>query len=438
MISEKIKNAGIIGAGGAGFPTHVKAASKAKILIANGAECEPLIHKDFELMLNFSERVIDGMRLMLESTGAEKGIIGIKEKNEAAIKAISKCLKKNDKIQIQPLGDFYPTGDEYVLVYECTGKLIPSAGIPLDIGVVVNNVETFYNISLANEDIPVTSKLLCVSGAVKNPISFFAPVGMTFTEAIKAAGGITIDDYAVYVGGVMMGELTEDLSRNITKTTGGLIVLPKEHKIIRRKNQPKENWYRIGKSACDQCSYCTELCPRYLLGYNIQPHKVMRSLEFTKSGEDLWNEYALLCCSCGLCTMYSCPEDLFPKEACDRAKASLRVKNVRPVKNFDVKIHPMYKYRRTPLKRLMRKLDLVRFDSKNPLSDITFNPDMVKISLRQGIGNPAVPCVKEGEKVSKGDVIAKSPENKLGACHHSSINGIVKEVNDLFITINSL
>ncbi|HQJ75327.1 MAG TPA: 4Fe-4S dicluster domain-containing protein [Bacteroidota bacterium] len=437
MISEKIKNAGVIGAGGAGFPTHIKAASKAKILIANGAECEPLIHKDYELMLNFAERVIDGINLMLESTGAEVGIIGIKEKNELAIEAIKKSIKNNKKIQVKLLGDFYPTGDEFVLVYECTGKLIPSAGIPLDIGVVVNNVETFYNISLANENIAVTEKFLCVTGAVNNPTSFFAPVGTQFDELVKIAGGITVDNYALYVGGVMMGELNLDLSGKVTKTTSGIIVLPKHHKLITRKNQPENNFHRIGKSACDQCSFCTELCPRYILGYNIQPHKVMRSLEFTKSGEDLWNEFGLLCCSCGLCTLYSCPENLYPKEACDRAKASLRVKNIYPTKNFDVKVHPMYKHRRTPLKRLMKKLDLLTFEAKTPYKEIKFNPKKVSIKLRQGVGLPSVPCVKVGDRVKKGDLIAKIQENKLGANHHSSIDGKIVEISDSEIVIEA-
>lgn len=437
MISEKIKNAGIIGAGGAGFPTHVKAASKAKILIANGAECEPLIHKDYELMLNFPDRVVDGMRLMLDSIGAEKGIIGVKEKNEKAIESLKKCLGKNDKIKIHPLGDFYPTGDEFVLVYETTGKLIPAAGIPLDIGIVVNNVETFYNISLANENLPVTEKFICVSGAVKKPITFRAPIGMTYKEAIDLAGGTTISDYAVYVGGVMMGELTFDLQKPITKTTGGLIILPGDHKIIRRKKQPETNWMKIGKSACDQCSYCTELCPRYILGYDIQPHKVMRSLGFTKSGEDLWNQFALLCCACGLCTMYSCPEELFPKEACDKAKSALREKNIFPAKNFDVKIHPMYQHRRTPLKSLMKKLDLVSLDSKNPFVEIDYKPKEVRIQLKQGLGAPAEPTVKKDARIKKGDLIAKAPEGKLGSNHHSSIDGFVFEITETQIVLKS-
>jgi Na+-translocating ferredoxin:NAD+ oxidoreductase RnfC subunit len=438
MIADKIKNLGVIGAGGAGFPTYIKASSKANILIANGAECEPLIHKDFEIMVNYAERVVDGMKLMMKSINAEKGIIGIKEKNQTAIEAIQKALKNTKNISIHLLGDFYPSGDEFVLVYESTGKLIPAAGIPLDIGIVVNNVETFYNISMANEDVPVTKKFLSVSGAVKNRITFQAPIGLSYKEAIKAAGGASVSDFALYVSGVMMGNLEFDLTKPITKTTAGLIVLPLDHKLIKRKNQPVSNYFRIGKSACDQCSYCTELCPRYILGYNIQPHKVMRSLEFTKSGEDLWNEFAELCCACGLCTLYSCPEDLFPKEICDKAKDSLRNKNIFPKKDPDIKIHPMYKSRRTPLDRLMRKLDLLRFESHNPLRSIDFRPEYVEISLKQGIGMPSIPIVKEGELVTPGQKIADIPEGKSGAPHHSSIGGRVKKVDEKSILIKSL
>jgi Na+-translocating ferredoxin:NAD+ oxidoreductase RnfC subunit len=438
MFIDKVKNNGVLGAGGAGFPTYVKASSKAKILIANGAECEPLIHKDFELMVAYPDRIIDGMKLMMESIGAEEGIIGIKEKNAKSIEAIQKSINKNkaDKIRIHPLGDFYPSGDEYVLVYECTGKLIPAAGIPLDIGIVVNNIETFYNLSFANENIPVTEKFVSISGSVKKPVTICAPVGMSINEALKMGGGFTTSDFMLYVGGVMMGYIEKDLSKPITKTTSGLIVLPKDHKLIRRKNQPVENFMRIGKSACDQCSFCTELCPRYILGYNIQPHKVMRSLEFTKSGEDLWNEFGLLCCACGLCTLYSCPEELFPKEACDKAKDSLRKKGIGPQKKFDVKVHPLYKHRRTPLKRLMNKLDLVKFDSHNPLVPMNLKPDEICIPLKQGVGAPSIPCVKEGDKVQKGSLVAVIPEGKLGLNHHSSIDGIIRSVNDGAIIIS--
>ena len=118
-LSEKIFDAGVVGAGGAGFPTHVKANSKVEFMLANGAECEPLIHKDFELMVHFAEDVVNGMNLMVESTSAEKGYIGIKSKNADAIEAISP-LVKGSRVSICELGDFYPSGDEYELVYAAT------------------------------------------------------------------------------------------------------------------------------------------------------------------------------------------------------------------------------------------------------------------------------------------------------------------------------
>ncbi|HED05977.1 MAG TPA: NADH dehydrogenase subunit, partial [Ignavibacteria bacterium] len=309
-IINKIQQSGIVGAGGAGFPTHVKAKASAEIVIANGAECEPLIHKDYELMVNFADEIVRGMELVMESTSAAKGYFGIKSKNSNAIESVKKQIR-NNAIEITELGDFYPSGDEYELVYSATKRSIPPAGIPLDVGCVVNNVETFYNISKAAEDIPVTEKFVSVVGAVKKPSSFFIPIGTTFRELLKVAGGASVDDFGMFVGGVMMGNLTFDLDEVVIKTTTGLIVLPREHYLIKRKNQPEQNWMRIGKSACDQCTYCTEFCPRYLLGYDVQPHKVMRSLQFTKTGSHVWNQMAELCCSCGLCTLYACPEDLY-------------------------------------------------------------------------------------------------------------------------------
>ena len=349
-LTEQLQNAGVVGAGGAGFPAHVKAGSRVEIVIANGAECEPLIHKDFELMVNFPERVVHGLALLMESTGAKQGILGVKEKNARAIEALKSVLPKNNSanISLHLLGDFYPSGDEYILVYEATKRLIPPQGIPLDVGVVVNNVETLYNISRASEGIPVTEKFITVAGAVQKPASFLVPIGMSYREAIELAGGVSVKEYGVFVGGIMMGKLEFDLDHPITKTTAGFIVLPVEHTLIQRKRQPEKAMHRIGKSACDQCSYCTELCPRYVLGYDVQPHKVMRSLGFSTTGENIWNQYAQLCCACGLCTLYACPESLFPKEACDKGKRDLKEQGIKWSGKTEVTPHPMYEGRRTP------------------------------------------------------------------------------------------
>lgn len=430
--SESVQNAGVVGAGGAGFPSHVKTASAVEYVIGNGAECEPLLHKDLELMIREPEPVVEGLRLLMKSTGAKKACIGIKRKYEEKLSGLSAALEKAG-IKATWLGDFYPTGDEYVLVYEITRRLIPPRGIPLNIGAVVNNVETLRNLFLATQGKPVTTKYVTVAGAVKSPGTFEVPVGTSFAHLVTAAGGATAGEYGVFVGGIMMGKLETDMTLPVTKTCAGLVVLPADHRLIQRKKLPADSMHRIGKSACDQCSYCTELCPRYLLGYDVQPHKVMRSLSFTATGEGIWNQWADLCCSCGLCTLYACPEDLYPKEACDRAKQDLKERGVVWKGDFPETPHPMYDGRHVPVKQLMIKLGVTDFDAPAPFRDKNISPTVVRIPLQQHIGSPSVPVVKTGEKVKTGAVIAEIPKGKLGARIHASIDGVVTAINDEII-----
>ena len=166
--------------------------------------------------------------------------------------------------------------------------------------------------------------MLTIAGAVKSPVTLRVPIGTTYRDVLEAAGGLTTDDPVLVIGGLMMGQHTDDLDTPITKTATGVVILPRDHHVMERKLKPNKVQAKIGKSACDQCRYCTEYCPRFLLGYAVEPHQVMRSLAFTATGADYWNQWAAMCCSCGLCTLYACPEELFPKEACDDSKAEMR------------------------------------------------------------------------------------------------------------------
>ncbi|MEW6508496.1 MAG: 4Fe-4S dicluster domain-containing protein [Bacteroidota bacterium] len=431
---EKIFNAGIVGAGGAGFPTHIKAKSKVEYVLVNGAECEPLLHKDYEIMVHFAPEIIKGVEAMVKQTSAKKAYFGIKDKNVNAIDAVEKILA-NGKIEMCKLGDFYPSGDEYELVYAATKRLIPPHGLPLDVGCVVNNVETFYNIFRALDNKPLTHKFVCIAGAVKNPQTFFTPIGTSLKQLIEHAGGTTVEDYGIFVSGILMGKLTFDESEVVTKTTAGIIILPKNHYLIMRQGRSINDMNRIGKSACDQCSYCTEFCPRYLLGYDVQPHKVMRSLVFTTTGEAVWNQYADLCCSCGLCSLYACPEDLYPREACDLGKFFLEKTGIKYEQPKPVKVHPIKEGRRVPLKMLMKKLDLLKYDSHTPFNKISPEPSQVKILLKQHVGLPAKPIVAIGTVVKEGDLISDIENGTLGAKIHASISGTVTHVGEEFIRI---
>ncbi len=426
MLSETLRECGVVGAGGAGFPTYVKAQSHVEYAIANGAECEPLIHKDAELMQHFPAEILAGLNAMMDATGATRGKFGVKAKNSEALEALRRNLK-SDRIELVTLGDFYPSGDEYELVYTATGRLIPPAGIPLQVGSVVNNVETLYNVCLSEQGAPVTRKFLSVCGAVKEPKSFWAPVGTPFRDLLAMAGGATVADFGVFVSGIMMGALTFDLDEVATKTTGGLIVLPRDHYLITRRTRPQREMNRIGKSACDQCSYCTEFCPRYLLGYEVQPHKVMRSLGFTVTGGNIWNQWAELCCACGLCTLYACPEDLYPKEACDQGKKDRRAAGLKFSQTRPVEVHPMKEHRRVPLSQLRRRLRIEEYERAAPFQEVECRPAVVRVKMLQHTGQPAAPVVEEGARVKRGQVVGRVEDGKLGAHVHASIDGKVRQ-----------
>src|SRR5580698_4416827 len=236
-LAEKVRQAGVVGAGGGGFPTHVKLNAKADTVIANGAECEPLLHKDAVTMEEYAPQMVRGMQLAMEAVGAKEGVIGIKGKKKHAVEAVSAACKGTN-VRVQLLGDYYPAGDEFDLVYNVTGKLIPPGGIPLNVGVVVNNVETFVNIAAASEGRPLTHKMLTIAGAVKSPVTMKVPIGTSFRECIECAGGLTTDDPVLVIGGLMMGRHTDDLDTPVTKTSTGVVILPRTHHVIERKLKP--------------------------------------------------------------------------------------------------------------------------------------------------------------------------------------------------------
>ena len=433
-VAEKIKVAGVVGAGGGGFPTHVKAQSQVEYLLVNGAECEPLIHKDVELMMRDSATILRGLQAMMAATGATRGIVGIKKKNRQAIETFSQTLIGTG-IELLELGDFYPAGDEYELVQMATGRLIPPGGIPLDVGCVVCNVETLFNISAALDDQPVTHKNVSVTGMVKEPKSFLAPIGTSYRDLLDFAGGTTTDDFVLLVSGILMGGISTDLDDVVTKTCAGLIVLPRDHYLVKRKTRSTAQMNRIGKSACDQCSMCTEACPRYLLGYDVQPHKVMRSLGFTTSGEGFWNNFATYCCSCGLCTLYSCPEGLYPREACEQAKVTMRETGQSYQQSKPPQLHAMKEYRRVPTKSLLRRLRIAKYEVPTPFVAAVPAPVEVRIPLQQHIGAPAQPVVSVGTRVSAGDLLADAPGDSLGAAIHASVAGEVIKITDQSVII---
>jgi len=432
--ARRLRQAGIVGAGGAGFPSYVKASAKAEVVIVNAAECEPLLQKDQEILEHYTPEVIAGLKALMRETGASKGVVAIKAKHKELVENCEAAVKGDKSLSVRKLADVYPAGDEFCLVYDVTGRLIPPAGIPIQVGVVVNNVETLYNVSRAGKE-PVVDTFLTVAGAVKKPCTLKLPVGTSMAEAVELAGGAAVKDYAALDGGAMMGRVVTDLSQPLTKTSGGLIVLPRSHALVLRKGAGRSEDERIGKSTCDQCSFCTEMCPRYLLGYDIQPHKVMKGLLFSPSNRKTWSQWALLCCECQLCTLYACPENLAPGKVCaatkaDLAKEKISWKNSFLNKGQLPKAHPVRPFRLLPVKQLVLRLGLADYQAEAPLSREEYAPKKVRILLKQHIGVPAKPAVKVGQKVERGQLLGDVPEDQLGAPVHASISGTVSVVGD--------
>jgi cobalamin reductase len=427
---QLVRDAGVVGAGGAGFPTYKKIDARVDTVIANGAECEPLLFKDKVLMENYAAEMIEGLHLVMEHVGAGKGIVAIKHKNRKSIEAVKPHLPAN--ISIFEMEDVYPAGDEYEVVYHSTGRRIPSGGIPLHIGVVVQNVETLFHIHRAAQGQPVTHSLMTVHGHVKQPLTAWFPVGMSYGEALQVAGGATIDDFVLLDGGPMMGKVVTDLVTPVTRVSSGIIVLGRATHLAERKTQSEQAFKRIGKSACDQCSLCTEMCPRYLLGYPIQPHLVMRSLLTTGPMSDTLTHWAQACCECNICTLWACPEELDPRNVCVVTKRDLKQQDkwlaAEQLQKLTKEVHPLKSYRSVPTERLMRRLGLHQFKNEAPLYLEKIAPRSVAISLRPSVGVPPTPVVRAGDHVREGDLLAVPSESALSVPAHASIDGHVTAV----------
>jgi Na+-translocating ferredoxin:NAD+ oxidoreductase RnfC subunit len=437
-IIERVYAAGIVGAGGAGFPTQLKLRVKADIIIANGAECEPLLHNDQYAMINYPHYLIDGLRALTISTGAKEVFLALKAHYQPAIVALRPYIRKNPWLKLHLLSDFYPAGDEQTLVYEVTGRLVSEGGIPPQVGVLVNNVTTLVQIGYALEGKAVTSRAITVAGEVKTPQVLTVPLGARLKDVVSAAGGAKLEEFVLIKGGPMMGCLT-DADDVVTKTCGGVIVLAPDHALIRQYSLSPLKQLVRARSACEVCQMCTDLCPRFLLGHNLKPHLMVRAMSYQRDDMTAYVASAFLCCQCGICDMLACPCHLSPRAlyaAIKREFAHLGTKN--PHHRKPPTPHPDRNGRKTSLKRLVQSLGIAAYYRLEPY----YNPapatfSTVKIKLLQHLGAPAQPIVKPGEQVAVGQVIAKPPADKPGALIHASITGKVIAVTVEHIEIEA-
>lgn len=433
-----LRTNGVVGAGGAGFPTHAKLSSDADIVILNSAECEPLLRVDRQLTEYYTEEILQAFTLVVETLGARKGIYVVKAEYEEAIYALNLKINNYPNLEIKILDNVYPGGDEVVLVYEATGRIVPEGGLPLDKGVVVINAETMLNIYKAvYEKQPVIEKYITVTGEVNRPCTIKVPIGISISECIRAAGGTKLKEFSVIAGGPMMGKNIE-IDDVVIKTTKAILILPKTHSIILKRTVKSPVKINRIMSVCSQCRMCTDLCPRNLLGHNIEPHRIMNALANGLFKDIQAFTSAFLCCECGLCENYSCYQGLSPATIIGELKARLREKGVKnPHNKVELTVNEFRNGRKVPMERLVARLGLTEYDNASILEDKLYKTGKVKLKLKQNAGIPSRVTVKQGNIVNKGDILGVIDEDKLGVFLHASISGVITRITEELIIIEA-
>jgi len=436
---ELIEAAGVVGCGGAGFPTHVKLKGSFECLIVNGAECEPLLRNDRFLMRNMAEDIVETVAAVASELNIPRAVIALKGHYHREVQALRRAVEQQKAgVEIFELESFYPAGDEQTLVYEVTGRVVPPAGLPAHVGAVVNNVATIYAIHQAIHGVPLTEKYLTVTGEVNQPSVVRVPVGTSLMECVALAGGAKTKDFVLVTGGPMMGKIVPDDQVDravVTKTTSGILVLPRDGYHARMAVMDPGRMLRHARSACIQCSYCTQLCPRHLLGHPLEPHRIMRKMAVTTDVRSLLDDPAIrnaqLCCECGICEVYACPMGLQPRRINALIKGELAAAGIRYERqgdNWNASEHRGM--RKAPTEKVAARAGVHRYYNYEIEELICGDPQQVSIPLRMHIGVPAAAVVAVGDRVQAGDVIARPPEGKLGAVIHASISGRVSAVGE--------
>lgn len=422
-LKRQMQEAGIAGAGGAGFPSYGKLSEGLKVLLVNGSECEPLLYTDYHLLKRELSTVLSGADAIAETLGIPEALLCIKTHTAERL-GLKDGERLMGRVRVKLLPDVYPVGDEVSLIYQATGRLVRPGELPKSAGVLVYNAETVYNVGeklLTGEDL--TTKWLTVGGAIPEPFVVRVPLG-TPVSAIFERHSITVPEgYAVLDGGPSMGKLIDPERAVVTKTTKGILILPEGIEAVRSKQIDAKMSVARAETACCQCTRCTDVCPRALLGYPIEPHKLVRTSPQAAEADASLVLAASLCCGCGLCTDFACCQGISPKAVIDHYKGVLKKHGLRYTRRTEPKVSADREYRMIPVERWKKSLGVEKFD-KIPryLGEESYS--RVELPLLQSIGAPAVPTVENGAQVERGQRIA-DPAEGLSLPLHASIAGTV-------------
>ncbi len=435
-IKELLQNAGIVGAGGAGFPTYAKLSDEADLLCVNCSECEPLMYTDFILNREEMAKIVKGAELIMSATNIKHTYLAIKvHRAEALGYDDGQILGEN--VSIKYLPSVYPIGDEIGLIYETTGRLIKAGNLPITAGVIVMNAETVYNVHEALEaGRPVIEKWVTIAGDIPEKFAIKAPIGMRVSEIFKQFGISVNNDHVIIEGGPSMGSISAPDKAVIKKTTKSILILPKTTRCVENKQNNIDDMLRRAASACCGCTRCTEMCPRYQLGYPIEPHKLIRAA-LNSAAEDYPHLIATasLCCSCGVCAEVCC-QDISPKDVILSLKKILGKNKIKFVADKDYPINPDRPYRMIKSSKWKDMLGVLKYDAIPTYIPKKLSASRVEIFTSQHIGAPSIPSVNVGDTVSEGDLIANAGQG-LSVPQYASITGKIVSCDPTKIVIEA-
>ena len=422
-LKELMREAGIVGAGGAGFPSYAKLADGADTLVINGAECEPLLYTDYILLKKEMPMVLAGIAATLEYAHIPHALLCVKDHTAKKLK-LADGTRLADKITLKILPDVYPMGDEISLIYQALGRVVKPGNLPITSGVIVFNVETMYNVAAAlKKKENLTMKWLTIGGNVAEPIVVKVPIGTPIADLFEQNSIIVPEDHTVLDGGPSMGKIIDPENAVVTKTTKGLLILPNLSPAIESKYLDGKKSIARAETACCQCTRCTDMCPRNLLGYPLEPHKMVRTAKGVATVMPEMVLSATLCCGCGICETLACCQGISPKAVINEYKVLLAKNKMRFVARNEVEVSPEREYRMVPSERWANVLGIAKFDKvAKYIGEQDYNH--VEILLRQHIGAPSVTMVSDGDFVQKGDKIAEAADG-LSLPQYASISGRV-------------
>ena len=431
-LKKIMQDAGMVGAGGAGFPSYAKLSEEANTLLINGAECEPLLYTDYILLRDELPTVIAGILAVKLELNLKEAILCVKHHTAERLE-LSEGFLPEGGVRVKILPDVYPIGDEVSLSYQATGRLIQPGKLPITEGIIVYNVETMYNLgNMILSGAPVTEKWLTVGGNIDNPTVIKVPVGAKISDIFERLGVTVPDGHIVIDGGPSMGKIINYRTATVTKTTKGILIIPKNVRAAEAKFINEAAAVARAETACCQCTRCTDLCPRHLLGFPLEPHKMVRTAMGAAKVTPELVKTATLCCGCGICESLACSQGISPKAVINNYKALLAQNKMRFTAERTYTPAPEREYRMIPSVKWAQDLGIARFDKVCDYSGKLLDFGRVEIALNKQIGAPSVPAVSTGDRVSAGQIIATAA-NGLSVPQHASVSGRATVLADRII-----